>query len=86
MDEEEQQRFQMNQIEHQMDEMDAEQQHFQMDESARPQHMCVAYHDQDEMVNKDPKLYGAYPSCFVQKIPAAGKVTYKSESVYNIIS
>ena len=48
--------------------------------------MCVAYHKHDEAVNKDPRLYGAFPSCYVQKIPAAGKVTYKSESVYNIIS
>lgn len=55
-------------------------------EDAGPENMCVAYQNHDEAVNKDPRLYGAFPSCYVQKIPAAGKVTYKSESVYNIIS
>jgi hypothetical protein len=64
--------------------MDQEQQYLEME--SMPHNPCVAYNDDGEPINPDPKMYGPYPSCYVQKIVPAGKITYKSEGVYNIIS
>lgn len=48
--------------------------------------MCTAMHDEQEVRQRNPKMYGQYPSCFMMKIPPAGKQTFKSEGVYNILS
>jgi len=46
---------------------------------------CGALLDAVDVANKNPKAYGQYPSCWMHKISAAGKMTHHSESVYNII-
>ena len=48
--------------------------------------MCSAMHDDQELCNRNPRNFSQFPSCYMRKIPAAGKMTYKSESVYNILS
>lgn len=49
-------------------------------------YMCSAVQDEQQLQLRNPKVYGQFPSCYMNKIPAAGKQTYKSESVYNIMS
>ena len=34
---------------------------------------------------KDPRIYAHLPSRYTRRIAAAGKVTYKSESAYNVL-
>jgi len=34
---------------------------------------------------KNPRNFAYLPSCFTQKITPAGKITFQSESVFNII-
>ena len=41
---------------------------------------------QDEIVEKNPKKYAFYPSYMTKKIVPAGKFTYRSEDVGNILS
>ena len=36
-------------------------------------------------LGKNPKAYAYYPSSFARRIQAAGKLTSKSESVYNVL-
>lgn len=38
------------------------------------------------MAERDPKKYAYYPSSWTQKIIPAGKVTFKSESISNIMT
>ena len=33
----------------------------------------------------DPKTYQYLPSCWTQRIRPAGKVTYKSEALYDVV-
>jgi len=58
------------------------------DEPQQAEFACCsgAFGHQDECANKDPRTYGEYPSCWIQKIVPAGRTTFKSESVYNVIN
>ena len=47
--------------------------------------MCSAMQDPNELETRNPKQFLHFPSCWMHKIIPAGRVTYKSESVYNII-
>jgi len=38
------------------------------------------------VVEKNPKHYSQYPSCYMKRLPPAGKMTFKSEGLRSIIS
>lgn len=55
----------------------------QYDDEMEYYNQCAAYQEGD--VNNDPKKFDGYPSCYLHKIIPAGKLTFKSESVRDII-
>ena len=77
---EEQEEFR-DQFEYQQEQMDDNQENYDL-----YNHVCSGAMCQEEMVERNPQKYAYYPSCWTKKIQPAGKFTYRSENVGNILS
>lgn len=60
--------------------------HVDYDDHEHLRCMCSAMHDDLHLGNRNPKHFSQFPSCYMMRIPAAGKMTYKSESVGNVLT
>ena len=59
-----------------MNEEDMDHEHYQ----------CNAdYLPEEDNLDKNPRNYAYLPSCYTKRIAPAGKITYRSESVFNVI-
>lgn len=61
-----------------------------VEDDMQPGPACQAHYDHPEMgmteaQQRDPRQYAFLPPCFTQKIAPAGKVTFASESVFDIL-
>jgi len=68
----------------QMERIEGDEQVLPIDQEFEHGPNCAALTGENTCDN-DPRKFGGYPSCYMHKITPAGKVTYKSESVYDII-
>lgn len=55
------------------------------DEQHQNCNCIVDYLPEDMAADKNPRNYGYYPSCYTKRIPQAGKITFRSESVFDVI-
>ena len=70
------------QYEYQQEQMDDNQENYDLYNNA----CSGAQQYQEEDVERNPQKYAYYPSCWTKKIQPAGKFTYRSEDVGNILA